>query len=174
VPTPPAPPPPPASIHLQLLTAIAEAIQDLLLSGVGGVSPLPPAQVYVKKLPTDRASAGILLPAIVVSLVPLPEKFATVMNAADDYGYPCLVTIIAANNQDLSVSDDELLWRQTIRNYFHNQKPKRIKDAISPVPLGKILVEPYPILDLNLFQQQNLFVSSLLVRCWTREVRVRD
>jgi hypothetical protein len=156
----------PTSIHKQALDAIVSIIQGLtLLDGNG--TQLPTSQVYSRKLPTDR---GLVLPAVICSLVPIPETIAIATNAQDDIGYPVMVTVVAANNQDLTVEDWELTWRQTIRDTFRNKRPADLVSALSQ-PLKWCLWEPAPVLDNTLFQQANLFVSAAVIRVVTREAR---
>lgn len=155
------------AVHYQCLTGIQTVIQGLALTGLSGATPLPNDRVYMRKLPTERQ---LTLPCVVVSLVPMPETLEGTLNNSDDYGYPCCVTIIAANNQDLTVEEPELKWREQIKQAFNNKRPAALQTAVS-VPLLPCKWEPMAVLDLNLFKDANLFVSAAVVRVRTRELR---
>lgn len=156
------------AVHYDCLQGVQAAIQALTLT-LPDASALPDAQVYLRKLPTDRA---VPLPAVIVAVPPSPETLDTPgAVGADDWGYPCWVVLVVAANGDLTIDGDyELRWRQQIRDTFHNRRPSAVVSALS-VPLKRCVVEPGPVIDVSLFQQANVWVSSLLVRVVTREVR---
>lgn len=156
------------AIHYDCLEGVQAVIQGLSLALPGG-GTLPSARVYLRKVLTDRG--GVTLPCVLVAPGPVPESLEEGTTAADDLGYPCLVAVVAAGNADLAIdADHELLWRQQIRKALHFKRPSALTSALS-VPLKRVVWEPYPVLDLTLFQQQNLWVSAALVRVVTREVR---
>lgn len=155
------------AIHYEALLGVQATVQGLNLTGIPAHVALHPASVVLRKLPTDR---NLSIPCVIVSLVPMPESLEGTLNNSDDYGYPCMVTIVNANNQDLTVAEPELKWREQIKQAFNNKRPDALVAAVS-VPLRPCRWEPAPVLDLNLFQQANLFVSAAIVRVITRELR---
>jgi hypothetical protein len=159
------------STHYACLYGIQADIQGLNLTGLTpGGNPLPSSQVIVRKLPSDR---NLTLPCVLVTLVPMPESEEPGTNVSDDYGYPSMATIVTANNQDLTVEDVELYWRQLIRGVFNHKKPAGIAAQLAAlgVPYKTTRWEPAPVLDLPLFKDQNLFVSAAVIRVVTRELR---
>ena len=158
--------------HKLILEAVAEIIRDLHLVGPSDTTPLPDDRVYVRKLPR---LTNLTLPCVQVTLpLNVKETVEHGTNVQDDYGYPCMITIVAANNQDLSfVEGDEggeLLWRQQIRDVFHNKRPQVMIDRC-PVPLKRCLWEPGEIANKAAFDEANLFVSPMIVWVKTRETR---
>jgi hypothetical protein len=150
------------SHHYEALVGVQTVLQSLGLSGIPG------GNILLRKLPFDRNLPS--LPCVLVSLWPIPELLDGTQNSSEDYGYPCGVTLVAASNQDLQLVEGELLWRQQIRNAFHNRRPAALAAALS-VPLKYCRWEPAPVLDLPLFRDANLFVSPALIRVFTREAR---
>lgn len=148
------------SLQIRCLEAVQSEIQGLALSG------LPSAQVYAKKLPTDR---DVTLPAVVCSLPGhAPEQLAGGLNQREDVGYPVLVTLIVAENQDLAINadaDTHALWREKIVLHFHNQRLTGVSEVFT------CKVEPRAIVDMDAFLNRNLLAGSLLVRCLARMPR---
>jgi hypothetical protein len=159
-----------SAIHRQALAGVQTVIQGLTLPRLDG-TPLPSDQVYLRKRPTDL---NVTLPCVVVSLVGRPELLDGTLTGSDDFGYPCLATIITACNQDLTFAaddnGDELLWRQLIRKAFYNKKPAALVSAVS-VPLKPCRWEPAPVVEMELLKQANLFISGAIIWVYTREVR---
>lgn len=151
--------PAPASTHLQVLQAVAAKIQALPL----GV--FKAAQVYVFAVPTDREDL-VTLPAVVVSPSGLETYPESGTNAADDTGFPALVTFVTASNQALGVADAELADRAAVRSAFRN---RHLTVAAGTVYLCRL--EPGPVIDPGLWKQQNINVGQFLVRALAREVR---
>ena len=86
------------SIQYDAMTGAQTVIRELDLTGVTGATPLPDGRVYLRKLPSD---INLTKPCVIVSLGPVAETEARGPNAEDDWGYPVLVTIVIAANQDL-------------------------------------------------------------------------
>lgn len=151
--------------HMKVVEAVQDVIQALKLAGYVD------RQVYLRRVPTDR---NVSLPAVLVSPGPEPEDLPDEgLNKSDYTGYPVLISVVSAGNQDLTVSDKELYWRERIRKAFRFKEPSTV---LTGLPTGtvihKILVRPGPILDLNLWQQNNLCVSTLTLMVYVREARV--
>lgn len=143
------------AVHWQVLEAAQERVRALRLAEI------PDAQVYVKRLPTDR---GCTLPAVVLSPV-LIETEAPGTNIRDDVGYPVQVTIVTVGNQDLDVDERELLWRERIAQAFRGQRLPTVAEVYI------CRWEPGSIIDPNLFHDENLFVSAFTLRFMSREIR---
>lgn len=141
--------------HKDILAAVVTVIKALSLSGVSS------ANITEGKLPLDR---NLTLPSILCSQFG-SEQMLPGTCGSDDYGYPVLVVIVSAGNQNNATSDTELQWRQSIRNAFHN---KRLS-GVSAV--WKCVVEPGEIVSPAEWRDSNLTVSALTVRAITREVR---
>lgn len=156
------------AIHFSALQGVQAVIQGLDLTGLPEASPLPDERVYLRKLPAEWR--GLILPCVVVSLVPLPELNPGTLTQSEDYGYPCLVTVIVPNNQDLTLVEAELKWRERVKQAFQRKRPAALVTELGTAFLFTTW-EPSPVLDLDLFKQANLFVSAAVVRVNTREVR---
>lgn len=152
------------------MSGVQTAIRELDLTGVTGASPLPDSRVYLRKFITDR---NITLPAVVVGMAPVAETEERGTNVEDDFGYPVGVAVIIAANQNLETFDaDEIAWRQQIRNKFHNRRPTAVSNALgASVPLKICKFEPMPVFDFGMFQNENLYVSPMIIRVVTRETR---
>src|SRR5262245_59350519 len=120
--------PPGSSHHYEALLGVVAGIQALGLGGISGADPLPAARVVARRLPGDR---GLAPPYVTVSYGPGPETAAEEVQNASDWGYPCLVAVVVANNQDPTVDDAELRWRQQIRDAFHERRPAQVVNALS-------------------------------------------
>ncbi len=163
------------SVQDQCLVGVQAVIQALGLTGIAGptwliTDPLPAAQVLRLVLPADPKRLAMAVPAVLVSYGPVPETQEEGTNAQSDYGYPCLVTVVAAQNQDLATPTVATLWREQIRDAFNWLRPPLLGAAVSQ-PLKMCHWEPGPVIDLTLFQQANLFVSPTTIRVVTREAR---
>ena len=143
--------------------AVAQAVQ-VRVQGLG-LAGIPSGQVYLVKLPADRGTVPVTLPAVFVSYGPDAESLPGGTNYRDDVGYPVLVTVCRPSNQNLILDNTWLLWRQQIRLGFHN---KRLAAAGT---VWKGVVEPRAVVDPGLFHDENLDVQQLLVRVLSREAR---
>ena len=140
------------------LAAVQAKIAGLSLPGIDG------DRIVVRKVPDDR---NLSKPAIVIapfqreSLAPVEGT-----NARDDVGYPILVAAMDGDNQHpTSNHNRNLLWRERIRRAFHNQRLAGVDEIINTT------VEPLPITDATAWFERNTFVTTLLVRCISRELR---
>lgn len=152
------------AVHYRCLTAIQSRIQSLTLTGLSSSS------VIIRKLSVDRDNTGdggsISYPMIVISQVGIetvsPRRGS---NVRDDVEYPVPINILAADNQDLVTNQARyLLWRQTIRRAFSDQVLAGVSEVYRTV------AEPGPIISPSRFWQ-NMYHSSLIIRCVSREAR---
>lgn len=142
------------SIAYQCHAAIVSTIQALSLTGIQS------AEIRIQKALRDRASIrrGI-------AVVPQRAIEAPGTNERDDIGHAVLVVFVQGTGNGYS---DDLTrietWRQSVRRAFHNKRLSGVTESIGcSVSQG----DPYMPKEL---QDQN-DVSSLMIRCWTRETR---
>lgn len=157
-----------ASVHEQCLLGVVATIQGLALQLPDG-SGLPDGRVYLREVPKEL---NVTLPCVIVSLSPDAEEAEGGTNAAEDFGYPCWVTVLAKANQELplGLNDHRLNWRQQIRDAFRYQRPTAIEAAVS-VPLRYCRWQPLPVLNATAYDANNLFASTAIVWVLTRELR---
>lgn len=150
------------SVHFRAMQAVEAKIKLLDLDGL--------TTVITRKLPTDRGigdtGADIPLPAVVISTMGIeaqPQNQGT--NQRDDVDYPVNVTILAADNGDLVTNQARYLkWREQINRAFRNQR----LDGVPEIMICR--VQPAQITAAQQFWA-NVYHSSLIVRCVSREVR---
>jgi hypothetical protein len=142
--------------HREILDAVYARIVSLGLSGI------PAANILERKIPLDRNldSPPYVFVCQVGNEVEYPGSIG-----ADDFGFPVLVVMVSASNQDNAVSDTELTWREAVTNAFHN---KRLPNVAS---VWRCVVEHATIIDPNWFRDGNLTLSQLTVRAISRRVR---
>jgi hypothetical protein len=141
--------------HYDIIDAVADVIVALNLTSIT-------SNVVQQRLPTDR---DLTLPVVIVSHGSEMEAKRPGTNAQDDWGYPVLVSIVQAANQDKAINNNLLYWREQIRNAFHNKRMSAISTNY------QCEVEPRPIFDVGLWSQENIDVSTMCVRVWSRELR---
>jgi hypothetical protein len=151
------------SVHYACCTAAQAKIRSLSLTSIDN------SDVIIRKLDSDRgADDGTYdYPMIVISsfgVETLPKTGGT--NARDEVIYPVVVTILAADNQDLSTNQNKyLLWRQKISRAFRNQNLTDVAEIYT------VTVQPGPITSPQAFWERNLYHSSLIIKCHSREIR---
>lgn len=152
-----------SAVHDQCLVAAQARIQALTLAGITS------SNIIIRKIPTDRDIGGdgtYDFPAIVISPLGIenqPPSGGT--NARDDVGYPVLISFLAADNQDLTTNRERYLkWRETVNRAFRSQR----LTGVSEVYICR--VQPGPIVSPAAFWK-NVYHSSLLVQCISRETR---
>jgi len=158
------------TVHFEILQAVRQAITDL------DVPLIPKEQIYLRRIPTDRQAT---LPAVIIAPIGI-ETLPPSTNASDDIGFPVLISLVNGVNKDqtalpseraakdltMEVSEVELEWRQKVRRAFHNKRLPGMEQRVY-----RCTVEPQAILDLPLYRDADLVVSSLIVRCFVREQR---
>lgn len=148
------------------MASILSDIMDAVKTTIDGLGLASPA-VYKKEVVTDRTAEGVDLTngAIFVSKAPSAETMPQGVLGSNDIGYPVAVTIVVEQNQDFSYNDTPMVWREAIRNAFHD---KRLTGVASSMICK---VEPLPMIDLNLLLNENLNVNGMIIRCLSRETR---
>lgn len=151
------------SVHFACAEAVQAKIRSLSLTSIDN------SDIIIRKLDSDRgADDGTYdYPMIVIStfgIETMPNTGGT--NQRDDVVYPVVVTILAADNQDLSTNQNKyLLWRQKINRSLRNQNLSDVSEIYT------VTVQPGPITSPNAFWERNLYHSSLIVKCHSREIR---
>lgn len=150
------------SIHTRCLAAAQARIQLLALEGLAGES------VVIEKLPAGRnLTAGVGLPAVVLSphRAAMPATAGT--NSSDDVHYDVLVAIFDRDNQEPTLAANlnrHFLWRQQIARAFRNQRLAGVPEVINAE------VEPAEGL-LDEAWKRELMTSAVLLRFTSRETR---
>lgn len=159
------------SIHYRCCLAVQTRIRAAALTGVDFDS------VVVQKLPLGRAflprdggptplPPELSLPGIIVS--PVGSETRDAMghtNAQDNNGYPVMVTILAADNQELDLTGRELRWREQITRAFNKQRLPGVREVLM------IRIETSPVIVPESWINSSLWHSSLIIRCEARENR---
>tara|TARA_R100000664_G_scaffold34243_1_gene55656 strand:+ start:12141 stop:12869 length:729 start_codon:yes stop_codon:yes gene_type:complete len=151
------------SVHFACAQAVQAKIRSLSLTSIDN------SDVIIRKLDSDRGTddGTYSYPMIVIStfgVETMPNTKGT--NQKDDVIYPVVVTILAADNQDLSTNQNKyLLWRQTINRALRNQNLSDVAEVYT------VSVQPGPITSPNAFWERNLYHSSLIIKCHSREIR---
>ena len=167
------------SVYYNILEKVLEDIQGLSLTD------MPTENIELIKVENYRETVEPGLPGVLV--FPLGMENITVNSGTtcrDDIGYPVGVLILDADRQDTSTGlpadaddgtqdqafrfDQKLLWREKIRKHFNNQRL-----TLSGVSVGvhRCTIEPGDIVRGNDFLEANIWVSAMVIRCWTRETR---
>lgn len=152
------------SVHYRCLTAVQARIIAASLSGMTA------ANVKVRKLPSDRGmdsdDGTYSYPAVIVSSMGIENQQAgSGTNIRDDVDYPVIVSILAADNQDLYTNHEKYLkWREQINRAFRQQRLSGVTEV------HRCLVQPGPITSPAAFWN-NVYHSSLVIRCFSREIR---
>lgn len=158
-----------SNLVYQNLTDGADAVMERCLTGVQsriqGLSLLdiPNANIIVQKKADEKK---VSLPAILISTGG-PETMVPTAgtNVRDDIGYPVFVGIVAADNQDQTKDRAKYLkWREQIARAFRNQHLPGVTEVYTMQIETRDIVAPSWFVN-------NLFVSSMVIRCISREVR---
>jgi hypothetical protein len=141
------------SVHFKALDSIKTTLSNLAISGV---------TVYLDDAPypkTNRALPYVHVSPIGAETLPAGE------NNRDDYGYPCLVAIVATRSEN--TLQLKLEWRSTIRKALHHNPT-----LISAIGMGcyDVVVEPLAVVDPAAITGQ-FWVSAMVVRVLAQETR---
>ena len=142
------------SIAKQCYDAVVTGIQALSLSG------LETTEVNLRKVVRDRAHIHRG-----VTLAPMRATEAAGTNERDDFGYGVLVIFVQGTGNGYGDDIERVSqWRQQVRKTFHNKRLSGVtQSSVCSVQHGD------PFLPKELQGQND--VSSLVIRCWTRETR---
>ncbi len=158
-----------SNLVYQNLTSGSEAVMEQCLTGVQsriqGLSLLdiPNANIVIHKAAEESKvpkPAVIISPAGPETMVPTAGT-----NVRDDVGYPVFVGIVAADNRDQTTDRAKYLkWREQIARAFRNQHLPGVTEVYT------MQIETRDVVSPSWFTN-NLFVSSMVIRCVSREVR---
>lgn len=154
--------------HKKILTQIASVIAGMDLDGISDANVavcLFPAPEYLKELQKIDS-----LPCILVSPYASEDMTSGGTNIQDDYGYPCLVTIAAATDQNLEVKDKYLFWRESIIKKFHNKNAATI-GFTGLTNVWRTTAKPGQIADFAAFQSTGFFTSYVTILVVDRSAR---
>jgi hypothetical protein len=144
----------PNAIWTDLLTTTQTIIRGLGLTYAGG-TPLPSGQVYARRVLTDRRT---VLPFVMVTLGAESEAVESLTTATRRITYPVLVVHAFASNQDHTLIDDPLAWRQAITDALFRQR----RPEISLARVFDCFMDMDPVIDLSLFRG-NLDVGGMML-----------
>lgn len=150
------------SIHTRCLNAVQARIRLLALDGLAS------QRVVIEKVPAGRnLTAGVGLPAVILSPHRAAMPAAAGTNSLDDVHYDVLVAIFDRDNQEPTLEanlDRHLLWRQQIARAFRNQRLAGVPEVINSEvePAEGLLEEAW---------KRELMTSAVLLRFTSREMR---
>lgn len=151
-------------VHWRVMLGAQAVIQSLMLPGIANTN------VVIRKVPTDRdVGQGKTYGFPCVQIAPVIQEQMVPTEGVcqlDDVGYPVGVFFVSNDNQDEVQNHSRYLkWRQSTARALRNQ---RISTAHE---IYNCYVEPNLIIDPSAFFSQMLFVSTLVLRFRSREVR---
>lgn len=167
------------STYYAILTAVYDAIVAL------GLASIDTDNIELVKTEHYRETVEPGLPGI--HIMPAPVETILVNEGTtcrDDIGYPVTVLMMDADRQDTATDlpadavpgtqdqehrfDAKLLWREQIRKAFLNQ---RLTTATGFPNVHRCTIEPGEVIRDNDWLEANIWISQLVIRCWTREAR---
>jgi len=157
-----------ASPHYLCLQDALARVQGLGLQGVNG-GPAP--NVLATRLPVDRDPPAAL-PFVQVSFGG-QELLGDGSFEDTEVGYPVLVTSADATNQGYAVAladEPVLVWRHAVAAAFMDL-PERL--GTPEIACFRVAVEFGPVVVPELFHDQNVWASQLILRYWLMESRKR-
>ena len=149
-------------VYARCLSAVFARVQSLGLGGIAAES------IVLREVPWARDfTQGVLdLPGIVIT--PEGAESASISagtNRRDDIGYPILVTLLAADNeQSVDNLRAVLRWREVIARAFRQQRLSDVDEVIA------CQVENRPVIGAEAYQK-GMLQSALLLRFISREPR---
>lgn len=147
-----------ASLHDRILDAVVTRIQGLSLSGVSSAN-------IVKRWVPQFVPEITTLPAIFVSPIGSEGEVGG-LNNRDDIGFPVLVVIIAASNQNnTDYTSRNTLWRERIQSALRHQFLSGVSEVIDCVPLFGTVFDP------SFWLSEDLHWSPMAFRFMTRTAR---
>jgi hypothetical protein len=151
------------AVQYQALYAVQSRLRLLLLSGIASSS------IVVKKLPVRRLVKELIvaMPAILITPAKGSMNPTAGTNALDDPVYAVLLTIVEADNQDVTVETNlerHTKWHEQIERAFQNQRLPGVTEIYN------CAVEPQEPISLPEWMQQ-LYTSSILLKFTARVPR---
>jgi len=150
------------SVYARCLSAVHVRIRHLNLPGIDT------AGIVVRKLPWAREFTQGTLPLPGIVITPEGQESAPAghgTNLRDDIGYPVLVTLLAADNEQIAGAMElPLLWREQIARAFRQQRLLTVDEVIG------CTVEPQTVIATEAYQR-GVLQSAVLLRFISRERR---
>ena len=148
-------------VYEEILKQVAADITSLPLQGMA-VKNIKQCKL-ARKQDNDQHVAG--LPCVLVSPFGSPSVLGTGTNASDDIGYPVLVAVVQAGNQNQTGNLTRFLeWQEVIRKQFISQQLDNVTEV------HRCLVEPRDTLDVAAWFQ-DYDAGGAVFRFHAREAR---
>jgi hypothetical protein len=145
------------ALHQQILDAYEATLATLDLGGTQG-------RIYQTMTFNDAWAANVTFPCLVLAPVGT-EQVLSGTSSTDEIGYPVTVRIVDRQSSETQQLGDYLLWLQTIRDAFHNQRLARVDEVYwsefqsSPIPEPGL--EAYQIISMpRIFQVRTRWIRS--------------
>jgi len=168
------------SVYYQILSKVLEDIKALDLEDIAT------ANIQLAKVLNERETVFPGLPGILV--LPLGQETMPIAigTVGKDYiGYPVAVMMMDSDRRDTSTGqpsaadagtqdqdfryDTKLLWRERIRKQFINQRlPLTLPDGSD---VYTCQVEPNAVVEATDWLEDNIWMSIIVLRFWSRESR---
>lgn len=159
------------AVLFDILEQVRADVQALNLPG------LAPANILIQKVVSTKAvdmalPEGARFPCVLIA----PwgrETFPGGSTTRDDMGFPVAIAIIASEAQERAQARDKQLqsfeqylgWRETLIGSFINRR-------LTSTLVQRITIEPLDIADRKAWEDLNLWVSGIVLRCEQRMSRV--
>jgi hypothetical protein len=154
------------TVYFDALTGVRNVILGLGLKLADG-SALPVEQVYLRDLLDDRQ---VVTPCVVIAKPERGEKTEVNDDGTNTVGHPVALGIIAAENQDLTLEEWPLAWRQAVVDAFDNKHPAAVSAALGAADLRNTTWEAGPVISGKGFEG-NLLLSTGWVWVWVWKPR---
>lgn len=168
-----------AAVYYAIMTAVQSALRDLSLTDIDS------SNIRIAKVHSERETVFPDLPGILIMPLGAESIVATSgTNASDDIGYPVAVIVFDQDRQQSDTGlpaeavegtqdqefryEQKLIWREKIRKQFINQ---RLTLTGPSVNVNRCTVEPGEVVRSDDWLENNIWVSSMVFRFWTRETR---
>lgn len=160
----------PLSIHYALQLGVQATIVGIV--GQGSLPGVAADSVLVRKVPYagDVGNTRLFaLPAVLIFPGPTETIEPTAgTNQRDDYGYPVVLAVVAADDSPSANHNQYLAWREVMIRQFQH---RRFTIDAPAVTFYDCVVEPGPIVDWSRWAGDNRFVTVFTLRFFTRLVR---
>jgi hypothetical protein len=127
--------------------------------------------IVVHKIPLERAYARkedpLQLPCIIITPPRLTASATAGVNTSDDYGKPCLVTMVMSDRQEPTLQlnlSPMSMWQQIVMRAFQNQRLPGVSEVVI------CHVEPAEAV-IPVAWGRQVLASAVLLRFTSREPR---
>lgn len=168
------------STYYAILSAVKDGIVDIALPAIN------PNDIQLIKVENFRETVLPGLPGVLI--LPLGQETMPIQGGSvgrDYIGYPVAVVMLDSDRQDTGSGepteamtgtqdqehryDIKLYWRQQIRKKFINQRLAVPSPSVSDV--FTCHVEPQAVVEAADWLEDNIWVSTLVLRFFSRETR---